>query len=150
MVAAYGLAALLVRAFYPREGLPSYIGIGMVAFVYAWLGLAMGGPMVLLLDRRARSDTFEPSPYTWAETAWLMIGGYWIGLAMFVVPSRLPVTPILGVIPVIVALAVRLGGRKRTMKPDERPGWTHGAAVLMLITWPVAWVSMMALGKSMS
>jgi hypothetical protein len=153
MVVAYGLAALLVRAFYPREGLPSHTATAMVAFVYAWLGLAMGGPMVLLLDRRSRVEPFDPNDrprYTWAETAWLLIGGYWIGLAMFVVPSRLPINPLLGVFPIFGALAIRLFGRSRPIPRDQPPGWTHSAAVVMLVTWPIAWLGMMALGKSLS
>ena len=150
LVVAYGLAALLVRAFYPREGLPNHLAEGIVAFVYAWLGLAMGGPMVLLLDGRSRPvdpKLDDPPKYTWAETSWLLIGGYWIGLAMFVVPSRLPVNPLLGLFPVLAALAMRLLGGKP--KGDGlNPGWTHTAAVAVLVTWPFAWIGMIVLGKT--
>lgn len=151
LVVAYGLAALLIRAFYPRDGFPSWIVAGVVAFVYVWLGLAMGGPMVLLLDGRSRPrdhDVSDPPRYTWAETAWLLIGGYWIGLAMFVVPSRLPVNPLLGVFPVIGAIALRVFGRKGSTRNEERPGWTHSAAMIVLVTWPVAWIGMIVLGRS--
>lgn len=151
LVLAYGLAALLIRAFYPRDGFPSWIVVGVVSFVYVWLGLAMGGPMVLLLDGRSRPrdhDLTDTPRYTWAETSWLLIGGYWIGLAMFVVPSRLPVSPILGVFPILGAIGIRLLGRKVSATKDERPGWTHGVAVVVLLTWPLAWMGMIALGRS--
>jgi hypothetical protein len=152
LIVAYGLAALLVRAFYPREGLPGHLAEGMVAFTYLWLGLAMGGPMVLLLDRRARPSDHDSSTagrYTWAETAWLLIGGYWICLAMFVVPSRLPVDPLLGVFPILAALFLRIFGTRSASRQDLSPAWTHGAAVIVLVTWPLAWVAMIVLGKTM-
>jgi hypothetical protein len=153
LVVAYGLAALLVRAFYPRDGLPNHLAEGIVAFVYLWLGLAMGGPMVLLLDGRSRPvdpKLDDPPRYTWAETAWLLIGGYWIGLAMFVVPSRLPVNPLLGLFPVLAALALRLfGGRSKAKDSGSRPGWTHFAAVAVLVSWPFAWIGMIVLGKTL-
>jgi len=151
LVVAYGLAALLIRAFYPREDFPSGFVAGVVIFVYLWLGLAMGGPMVLLLDGRSRprDPTPDDSPrYTWAETSWLLIGGYWIGLAMFVVPSRLPVNPLLGVFPVFAALALKIFGQRGATRPQERPAWTHAAAVTVLLTWPVAWIGMILLGRS--
>lgn len=151
LVVAYGLAALLVRAFFPRDGLPNHFAEGIVAFVYLWLGLAMGGPMVLLLDGRSRPvdpKRDDPPKYTWAETSWLLIGGYWIGLAMFVVPSRLPVNPLLGLFPVLAALALRLFGGKPKGN-SVGPGWTHTAAVAVLTTWPFAWVGMIVLGKTL-
>ena len=155
LVVAYGLAALLVRAFYPGGGLPNHFAEGTVAFVYLWLGLAMGGPMVLLLDGRSRPvDPTRDAPpkYTWAETAWLLIGGYWIALAMFVVPSRLPINPMLGLFPVVAAmLGMRLfGGTSKAMETETRPGWTHAAAVAVLVSWPFAWMGMIVLGKTLS
>ncbi len=152
LVVAYGLAALLVKAFTPRDGLPSRTAGIFVAAVYLWLGLAMGGPMVLLLDRRARprdGDIDSTPKYTWAETAWIMIGGYWIALAMLIVPSRLPANPLLGVFPIVAALVLRFLGSKPTTT-DLAPGWTHSAAVAVLVTWPLAWLGMIALGKSLS
>ena len=153
LVLAYGLAALLIRAFYPSDGIPSGLVGGVVAFTYLWLGLAMGGPMVLLLDRRSRPtdhDINAPPRYTWAETAWLLIGGYWIGLAMFVVPSRLPVHPLLGVFPIVAALFLRLFGTRVSSPSSISPGWTHNAAVVVLATWPLAWGAMILLGKTLS
>lgn len=152
LVVAYGLAALLIRAFWPRQGMPTPLAGAFVAFAYAWLGLAMGGPLVLLLDRRSRPSDPEAQAaprYTWAETAWLLIGGYWIGLAMFVVPSRLPVNPLLGVFPVLVALALRAFGTSKAKASPPEPGWTHSTAVIVLSTWPFAWAAMIILGKTL-
>lgn len=119
LVIGYGLAALLVRSFWP--GSKPLVGFPAIALglEYLWLGLAMSGPIVLVLDRRAapasprlarpklgrlisskeaaeplpvgrgpaRSVLPEAGPYTRAEMAWMVIGGYWIALTMFVVPA---------------------------------------------------------------
>ncbi len=152
LVAGYSLAALLIRAFWPHEGMPTQWAGLFVGITYAWLGLAMTGPLVLLLDRRARlpDPGTRPDPgttYTWAETAWLLVGGYWIGLAMFVVPSRLPVNPLIGVLPVFVAVLLRMFGPQRVKVCPA--SWTHRVAVVVLCTWPVAWVAMIILSKTL-
>jgi hypothetical protein len=152
LVAAYSLAALLIRAFWPHEGMPTPIAGAFVGLTYAWLGLAMTGPLVLLLDQRARlsdpgSGPESRPPYTWAETAWLLVGGYWIGLAMFVVPSRLPVNPMIGVLPVFVAIVIRVSGPRKP--PAVRSTWTHAVAVIVLSTWPFAWIAMIILSKTL-
>jgi hypothetical protein len=59
LVAGYGLAALLIRAFWHASEEPAAVA-AVVGFVYLWLGLAMSGPIVLLLDRRA---TPRPGPH---------------------------------------------------------------------------------------
>lgn len=151
IVVAYGIAALLVRAFYPKQGFPNHLAEGLAAFVYTWLGLAMAGPLVLLLDGRSQPAKDEPSTspkYTWAETAWLLIGGYWLGLALLVVPSRLPISPLLGVFPILAALTVRLFAKKSKGPTDGEPGWTHSLALIVLITWPIAWIGMILLSKT--
>src|SRR5271168_1949067 len=95
LVAGYGMAALLFRAFWPSSrpspalGLP---GLGL----YLWLGLAMSGPIVLLRHgprrKREPEPRRDPTPVatrTWAELAWLLIGIYWILLGVFSIPARL-------------------------------------------------------------
>src|SRR5271168_3718888 len=93
LVAGYGMAALLFRAFWPSSrpspslGLP---GLGL----YLWLGLAMSGP-IILFRRGPRRDREPEEPErdlppavarTWAELAWLLIGIYWIILGVFSIP----------------------------------------------------------------
>src|SRR5438105_3090990 len=89
LVIGYGLAALLIRAFWPATELPSpAVGV-VLGLVYLWLGLAMSGPLVLVHHHRAHpGDPASAAPRTWAETAWLMIGSYWIGLTILAVPVR--------------------------------------------------------------
>ena len=61
MVVGYGMAALLARAFWPRSrplaGVPG-VALGLELL---WLGLAMSGPIILLLDRR-RPSTGRQGP----------------------------------------------------------------------------------------
>ncbi len=151
LIVGYGTAAVLVKSFWPEGGLPNRASGVILALVYLWLGMAMGGPLVLLLDRRAAppSDPAHPvSRYTWAETAWLMIGAYWIGLALFIVPARLRENPLLGVLPVVLAVGLRLFRKSRPTSKDTPPGWTHHAAIGLLFTWPLAWIGMILLGKA--
>ena len=155
LVASYGLAALLIRAFWPHDGMPSATAGAFVAVVYAWLGLAMGGPLVLLIDRRQAPLAQEGQAvgsarrYTWAETAWLMIGAYWIGLALLVVPTRIPIHPLLGVFPVLAALLMRFFAPARKAEVATSSGWTHATGIAVLLTWPLAWIAMIALGGTL-
>lgn len=153
LVVAYALAAGLLRAFWPAGGLPS-TGSGVVlGILYLWLGLAMGGPLVLLIDRRSRpSDPARPgaSRFTWAETAWILIGGYWLGMAVLVVPSPLPVNPLFGVFPIVGAVLLRAFSPKADARADRPgPAWTHATAVAVLVTWPIAWGTMILLAKTL-
>ena len=56
LVVGYGMAALLARSFWPGsrplEGVPAVA----LALEFLWLGLAMSGPILLLLDRRGGSS----------------------------------------------------------------------------------------------
>src|SRR4051812_29621485 len=91
IVVGYGMASLLVRAFWPSGGRPPLAEAAVIVLVYAWLGLAMSGPLVLLIRRADPSareveqgtgvgDNAATSGVTrtWAELAWLIIGFYWI------------------------------------------------------------------------
>jgi hypothetical protein len=162
LVAGYGLASLLVRAYWPSAGMAGTGEAAALALVFLWLGLAMSGPVVLLLPRRGvpASGTApepdprtSPEPRTWAEMAWLVIGFYWIGLTVLVVPARLAQTrlldtAVLGVFPVLAALALRVFGRRRFGLRPTGPHWTHHAAVGLLATWPVVWIALILLGKT--
>ena len=55
LVVGYGMAALLARAFWPRSRPLSGIPAAALGLELLWLGLAMSGPIVLLLDRRGPS-----------------------------------------------------------------------------------------------
>ena len=180
LVIGYGMAALLGRATWPKSrplyGLTAFA----LAFEFGWLGLAMSGPIVLLLGRRGgplplKRDRpgrlvshVEPPPspigrgfeeprptetpsFTRAEVAWMMIGGYWIGLTLFVVPALSIDTPWALVVLLQVVAAVGLflvmPGRPKSGSPPE--SWTHPAAVGLLATWPLAWIFLILLGRSL-
>ena len=59
LVAGYGLASLLARTVWPRFVLLTGAPAVAFAFEYAWLGLAMSGPIILGLDPR-RSSALPP------------------------------------------------------------------------------------------
>jgi hypothetical protein len=129
LVAGYAMASLLVRAFWP-SGSSSEAGVVVVlGLVYLWLGLAMSGPLILAVRRRGSRDepAADPQSLSWAEMAWSIIGFYWIGLTVLVVPvrlahTRLLDTALLGVFPILAALGLRLFGPKRGMTPGTRTG----------------------------
>jgi hypothetical protein len=60
LVVGYGLAALLIRAFWHASAESSASVTAVLMLVYLWLGLAMSGPVVLLLDKRAMPTTHAP------------------------------------------------------------------------------------------
>jgi hypothetical protein len=184
LVVGYGMAALLARSFWPRSKPLAGIPAVALAFEFCWLGLAMSGPIILLLDRRSGPAAdpkrkrpsrpgrlissrepiespvgrgpspagSEPPPtFTRAELAWLVIGGYWIGLTMFVVPALSMDTPwaLIGLLQVVAALGLWLVVPRRIKPGVEADSWTHPAAVGLLATWPVAWIFLILLGKSL-
>src|SRR3954452_1343518 len=93
IVVGYGMASLLIRAFWPSGEQPPLAEIVVIGLFYSWLGLAMSGPLVLLVPNISVPPGgvkgAEVLPRTWAELAWLIIGCYWIGLTILVVPVRL-------------------------------------------------------------
>lgn len=161
LIVGYGLASLLIRAYWPRDSVPSPWALTMIGLVYTWLGLAMSGPIVLLFRSPAPAvpepgHEAEPPPRTWAELAWMIIGFYWIGLTILVVPARLNGarfldSAFLGVFPVLAALVIwRVGPRRAWATARPRPGgpmWTHQAAIGLLVTWPLAWIGLIALAR---
>ncbi|WP_406700635.1 hypothetical protein V5E97_17705 [Singulisphaera sp. Ch08] len=157
MVVGYSLASVLVRAFWPAVDEPSFPVLCVLGIVFLWLGMAMSGPIVMLGHRRPSRDPEDsdaPEPRTWAELAWLIIGFYWIGLTILVVPVRLHQTrvldsAVLGVFPVLAAVGLRVFRPSSISSPTGRRYWTHDAAIGLLVTWPFAWVALIILGKSL-
>lgn len=160
VVIGYGMAAIFFRAFWPAASPPTWV-IAPAVVLYLWLGLALSGP-ILLFRRRAdeeRTGQASPAPTTdsgtrtWAEWAWLFVGGYWIVLGLFVIPNRLHSfragdVLLFGLLPVLAALLFRrIGAAPAGGRPV--PLWTHAAAVWLLATWPVAWGCMVAVVRGL-
>lgn len=159
LIVGYGLASLLVRAYWPDSGTPDVWTVMMITVVYSWLGLAMSGPAVLLI-RRPRPAEPDPDfesnvePRTWAEIAWLIIGFYWIGLTVLVVPARMHGSrfldsALLGVFPIAAALWLRFFGPRKGLPPGDTSSWTHRSGIALLLLWPFAWVGLIVLGKTL-
>ncbi|MDR3635237.1 MAG: hypothetical protein P4L84_15640 [Isosphaeraceae bacterium] len=153
LVIGYGLASLLVRAFWSSASEESAAVEVVIGLIYLWLGMAMSGPLVLA---RRRRTVARQGLYTWAELAWLIIGFYWIGMTILIVPIRLRHAHLidaglLGVFPFLAALGLRLLSPRRQDQAAEtgRRNWTHAAAVVLLATWPIAWVALILLGKTL-
>jgi len=160
LVVGYGMAALLFRAFWPTSIPAILLGLPVLA-LYVWLGLAMSGPIILLRDAARTDQSTEaqhrPGPNasrTWAESAWILIGIYWIVLGLFVIPARLhdfqlKDAVLFGAVPIVVALGFRILGPNPSAARTGSTSWTHRAAVILLATWPIAWVCLILLGKSL-
>jgi hypothetical protein len=91
--------------------------------------------------------------HTWAEWAWLFVGSYWIVLGLFVIPARLHDfkvgdVVVFGLVPIVGAVGFRLLSPEATA---SRPvsGWTHPAAIWLLLTWPVAWGCLVLVGRAL-
>lgn len=161
LVVGYAVASMLIRAYWPDGEPPSVVETSAIGLVYLWLGFAMSGPVVLLIRRPLAVEPGQddrPEPRTWAELAWLIIGFYWIALTLIVVPARMQGarlldTAALGVFPVIASLVLRVVGPRqswaRSRPRADRPSWTHRAGVVLLLTWPFAWVGLILLGKTL-
>lgn len=157
LVVGYSLASLLVRAFWPSDGMSALPVLFVFGMAFLWLGLAMSGPVVLLGHRPSGSDSPEsdlPRSRTWAELAWLIVGFYWIGLTILVVPVRMHNTRVLdtaflGLFPILAAVGLRIFRPRLPSPPEGDRSWTHRAAVGLLVTWPFAWVALILLGKNM-
>jgi hypothetical protein len=163
VVVGYAMAAALFRAFWPASPPPAWVG-GPASVFYVWLGLTLSGPLILLC-RRAPSDPSPGGPgvsphhapvrrQTWAESIWMFVGIYWIALGLFVIPIRLhtfgPGDALLfGLLPFVGAWISRRFAPKSHARRTEG-SWTHGAAVVLLLTWPVAWGCMIVMGRWMN
>ena len=156
VMVGFALASMLTRAYWPDSGVGSVWEFLVVIPVFAWLGVAMSGPVVLMIRRpppRISDDDDRPGRRTWSEIAWLIIGFYWIGLTILVVPSRIHGarildSAILGLFPVLAAVGLRIFGPKELHGKGGESAWTHQAAVWLLLMWPFVWVGMIVLGKN--
>jgi len=160
VVVGYGMAALLFRAFWPESRPSPAVGVPGIG-LYLWLGLVMSGPIILLRRRPRQARSPEPPralapalSHTWAELAWLLIGTYWIVLGLFVIPARLHEfklgdTVLFGLVPIVVALGLRLFGPRPVAVRVATYAWTHYAAVVLLATWPIAWICLIVLGRTL-
>lgn len=147
LIVGFGTAALLIRSLWPTTRSMSP-GVGVVVvLLYLWLGLAMAGPVLLLIDRRGLNDATRQ--LSWAQGAWLLIGAYWLALTALVVPTRMSVHPFLGMLPVLVALLLRLIGPRQTKTRILSRNWTDHVAFLLMATWPMAWIAMILIGKTL-
>ena len=160
LIVGYGMAAVLFRAFWPRNEVSPVVLAFAIGF-YVWLGLAMSGPLLLLRQRKfapAGSPDAEtgiprssgPASRTWAEMAWLLIGVYWLIMGVLVLPIRLhdfkfSDTLLFGLAPLAAGLVLRLFGSK-AFPESPTTAWTHQAAVALLFTWPIAWFFLIVLG----
>jgi hypothetical protein len=160
VVVGYGMAALFFRAFWPVNPPAALLGIP-AALLYLWLGLAMSGPIVIVRRDQARREptVVERTPTaqagnTWAELGWSLIGLYWIVLGLVVIPFRLHEfragdMVLFGLVPLVVGIAFRMFGPKPAPTSSWAPRWTHRAAVVLLLTWPAAWISLIVLGEAL-
>lgn len=165
MVVGYAMAAALFRAFWPSRAIPLWV-LAAAAVLYAWMGLAMSGPVLLTRRRSEAEDSPSESPgpspaaaptrptHTWAELIWLFVGIYWTALGLFVLAVRMPSfrTPdamLFGLLPFSAVLARAIDLKQRGAAGLEGP-WTHVVAIGLLWTWPVAWGCLFAVGSWMN
>jgi hypothetical protein len=162
VMVGYGMAALLFRAFWPESRPSLAMGVAAVG-LYLWLGMAMSGPVLFL--RRRSSVAADPPPepgrpppaahaLSWAELAWSLIGAYWIIVGLVSIPARLHEFKVgdmlwFGLVPIVMALGLRFFGTDRARDRESKLAWTHGAAVILVATWPIAWMCLIVLGKTM-
>jgi hypothetical protein len=102
----------------------------------------------------SRDLAIEGEEATRAELAWLLIGAYWIVVGVFVIPYRLHEfklgdVVLFGMAPVVVAAALCAFGRGSSRGTGIVRGWTHTAAIALLATWPLAWICLIVLGRSL-
>jgi hypothetical protein len=53
-----------------------------------------------------------------------------------------------GLVPLAAALGCLFGPR-RMRAPRQIPRWTHRLAVGLMVTWPVAWICLIVLGRNL-
>jgi hypothetical protein len=84
----------------------------------------------------------------------LFVGCYWIVLGLFVIPARLREfgagdVLVFGLVPILAALGFRLVGAEAAAAARRTTDWTHPAAVVLLLTWPLAWGCLVFIGRGL-
>ena len=84
----------------------------------------------------------------------MLIGIYWIVVSLVVIPARLSDFKLgdmilFGLVPFAVALGMRLLGPRPRGRLDAERAWTHAVGVTLLLTWPIAWLCLIVLGKTL-
>jgi hypothetical protein len=84
----------------------------------------------------------------------MLIGIYWIVVSLIVIPARLSEFKLgdmilFGVVPLAVALGMRLLRPIPKENLDAARAWTHAVGVTLLVTWPIAWICLIVLGKTL-
>jgi len=147
LVIGFGTAAILMKSLWPASRSLAPQVLLVAGILYAWLGLAMAGPILLLIDRRGFGDATRR--LSWAQVAWLLIGSYWLIICALVVPLRLEVHPLLGLFPILAAILLRFLGPNTGQARITERGWTDRVAFGLMLGWPVAWGCLILLGKTL-
>ncbi len=133
VVLGYAVAAFFLRDLAPG-GAWGFVRPAALGTTFAWLGLALSGPLVLLHGRRAtvRSQ---------AESAWLAIGIYALlfglgGLVLHSGRAAILTAVVFGTGPLLFRVCDATVPARRT---EPKRVWTHYAALGLLYSWPLAW-----------
>lgn len=147
LVHGYALAGLLVRSFWPASRQVNARVAVVVAVFYLWLGLAMTGPVLVVLGRLRPGAGDERK---WSELAWIGTGCYWLALLVAGQAGRgSPIGSLYAGLPIVVAMIlVLLVGGTGGPAGARRP-WTERAAAVLLWTWPLAWLCLILIGQTL-
>jgi len=166
LMVGYALAGTLAKSVMPgsmtlQTGDPHLWPV--ILGVYVWLGLAMAGPFVMLTSvlgrqRVAQSEDHPAVPVeaSWSrgETAWVLVGTYWLVMTLLVVPRGLSEMVQLGLTPGLAL--IMLGYLPRSASSLSRSGlgrdepagrWTRKAALAVMAAWPLTWLGLILLGR---
>ncbi len=154
LVVGYGLATSLVRRYLDDfQAVTVWRGF-FLAVAFVWLGLAMSGPLVLLLHRRPpmpHDDVPTTNPrgrFSNAEIAWILLGSYFMLITVLFVPASRGESLWANLVLIhLLASAILLVWLPWRVRKSERGGnhavrWTNVAAKWVVAAWPLAWIAM--------